>query len=54
MIDEKNTIKREFIINTVKKMILKETGKDKFFSGIKINSKEIKKGNIFIAIKGEK
>ena len=35
-------------------MILKETGKDKIFSGIKINSKEIKKGNIFVALKGEK
>ena len=54
MLDEKNTIKREFIINALKKMILKETGKDKIFSGIKINSKEIKKGNIFVALKGEK
>ena len=54
MLDEKNIIKREFIINSLKKLILEETGKEKVFSGIKINSKEIKKGNIFLALKGEK
>ncbi len=54
MSNKKNLIKREFIIDSLKKIILKNTGQEMYFSEIKINSKEIKKGDIFIALKGEK
>ena len=54
MPDKKNEVKREFIIDSINKILLKNTGKEKKFSGFKINSKEVKKGDIFIALKGQK